>query len=215
MLNLSLAPKEKYSILCLGAHCDDIEIGCGGTILRLLKEHGARINLTWVAFSSTDEREREFRLSAERFSSGSGGYDLIVHRHRDGFFPAEWQEIKEDFERLKSASPDILFTTCRHDLHQDHRVVSELTWNTFRDHLILEYELVKYDGDLGKPSLFVPLERGLCEQKVRIILESYESQRVKSWLTDDTLMGLMRIRGVECASPTGLAEGFYGRKIVL
>jgi len=216
MLSLSLPEKDAYRILCLGAHCDDIEIGCGGTILKLLERYGSRVHMTWVVFSSTRERAAETRQSARQFSADSGGFDLTIHRYKDGFLPASWGEVKKDFEALKkSVAPDVIFTPCREDLHQDHRIVSELTWNTFRDHLVLEYEIPKYDGDLGHPGVFMPLEPALCEKKTRIILESYASQRVKTWLTQDTLMGLLRIRGVECASPTGLAEAFHGRKLLL
>lgn len=216
MLGLTLQPKERYSVICLGAHCDDIEIGCGGTLRQLIRKFGDRLDVRWVIFSATDEREHEARKAAEKLLRGSGSYAVSVHRFRDGFFPAVWGDIKERFEALKEGpAPDIVFSHCRHDQHQDHRTVCDLTWNTFRDHLVLEYEIPKYDGDLSRPNLFVPLDPEVCREKVDVIMGCYASQHSKHWLTSDTLMGLMRLRGVECASPSGMAEAFYGRKLIL
>lgn len=199
-------------ILCLGAHSDDIEIGCGGTVLRLAASYpGARF--TWVVLSARGERRREAAASADRFLEGAEEKSVVLQEFRDGFFPYQGTEVKEYFEKLKAeATPDLILTHCRGDLHQDHRLVCELTWNTFRDHLILEYEIPKYDGDLGAPNLFVPLPRDVCEKKTSYILEHYSSQRGKGWFTEETFRALLRLRGVESRSSTGYAEGFYGRK---
>jgi len=200
-------------VLCLGAHSDDIEIGCGGAVLQLIAE-GANIEITWVIFSSGTDREREARTSAELFL-GEAQHEVVVHRFRDGFFPYDGAQIKEQFEALKKRlSPDMIFTHYRQDRHQDHRTISDLTWNTWRNHLILEYEIPKYDGDLGVPNCFVPLRRETCERKIRYICETFQTQSNKAWLTDDTFRGLMRLRGVECAAPEKYAEAFYSRKVV-
>lgn len=200
-------------VLCLGAHSDDIEIGCGGTVLQLIAER-ANIEVTWVVFSSGADREQEARTSAELFL-GKTQHEVVVHRFRDGFFPYDGAGIKEQFEALKKrVSPDLIFTHYRQDRHQDHRTISDLTWNTWRNHLILEYEIPKYDGDLGVPNCFVPLAQDTCERKIRYICETFQTQSNKAWLTDDTFRGLMRLRGVECAAPEKYAEAFYSRKVV-
>jgi LmbE family N-acetylglucosaminyl deacetylase len=197
-------------VLALGAHCDDIEIGCGGTLLALLAAR-PETDVTWVVFSSTPEREREARAGAERFlAGGRGRKEVHVLRHRDGFFPYEGAQVKESFERLKEVRPDIVFTHCREDRHQDHRTVSDLTWNTWRGQMILEYEIPKYDGDLGAPNCFVPLEEEAWSRKVRTICDVYRSERHKQWFTEDTFLALMRLRGVECG--VRYAEAFYCRK---
>ena len=201
-------------ILCLGAHCDDIEIGCGGTILRLLEKHRG-LEFYWLVFSSTPERKREAEKSAKLFLNSSR-HKIAIKSFRDGYFPHVGAKIKDTFEALKKTfSPDLIFTHYRNDLHQDHRVICELTWNTFRNHLILEYEIPKYDGDLGAPNFFVGLRDSLCARKAKIILAAFESQRNKHWLTEDTLRAMMRIRGVESNSPEKFAEAFYCRKLVL
>ena len=112
-------------------------------------------------------------------------------------------------------SPDLILTHWHGDAHQDHRLVSELTWNTFRDHLVIEYEIPKYDGDLGRPNVFVPLERPVCEEKLNLLFAAFESQRAKRWFDRDTFLGLMRLRGMESNSPSGYAEGFHARKLVV
>ena len=202
-------------VLCLGAHCDDIEIGCGGTLLRLTEEHPG-LSVHWIVFSSTPLRAEEARLGAGRFLSGAGEKRVTIYEFADGFFPYHGAPIKECFESLKrDVSPDLVFTHYREDLHQDHRVVSELTWNTFRDHLILEYEIPKYDGDFGSPGLFTVLPESVCERKIDIILSCYRSQSAKRWFARDLFMSTLRLRGLEANSPTGLAEGFYCRKTVL
>jgi LmbE family N-acetylglucosaminyl deacetylase len=202
-------------VLCLGAHCDDIEIGCGGTLLRLMEEYPG-LSVHWVVFSSTPLRAEEARLGAQRFLSGAGEKLVTIHDFADGFFPYHGAAIKECFESLKrDISPNLIFTHYRHDLHQDHRIVSELTWNTFRDHLILEYEIPKYDGDFGSPGLFTVLPESVCTRKIDIIISCYNSQSGKRWLSQDLFMSTLRLRGLEANSPTGLAEGFYCRKAVL
>lgn len=201
--------------MCLGSHSDDIEIGCGGTILRLVRE-GENIDVFWVVFGSTEGRAREAFESAAYFLRGARKKKVVVKDFRDGFFPFHGIEIKEFFEQIKAAySPDLVLTHYRDDRHQDHRLISDLTWNTFRDHLILEYEVPKYDGDLGIPNFFVPLDESVCRRKIRYILRSYKSQKGKHWFTEDTFFSLMRIRGIESCSPGRYAEAFYCRKVVM
>lgn len=202
-------------ILAVGAHCDDIDIGCGAAMLNMLQKYrGAQV--TWVVFASDPQRERELRASARKFLRGAGRATVIVHRFRDGFFPAQFSDIKESFESLKRlADPDIVFTHHRFDRHQDHRLIAELTWNTFRNHLILEYEIPKYEGDLTTPCAYVPVTRVQAERKIRILCESYPTQRSKSWFTEDTFRGVLRLRGLESGSETGWAEGFHVTKFQL
>lgn len=202
-------------VLCLGAHCDDIEIGCGGTILRLLQEEPDS-EIYWNVFSCTLVRKREAMKSAWLFLEGAKSKKVVCRNHRDSYFPTLYKNIKTEFEKLKNQfAPDLIFTHYRHDLHQDHKVISELTWNTFRSHLILEYEIPKYDGDLGSPNFFVGLDRETCERKARYICQSFVSQRTKQWFTADTFLGLQRLRGIEANAAGGFAEGFHCRKIVL
>jgi LmbE family N-acetylglucosaminyl deacetylase len=202
-------------ILCLGAHSDDIEIGCGGTVLRWLEENPG-LEIYWVVLSSGRERKKEALKSAALFLKGARKSKVHVEDFRDGFFPYNGAAIKEYVEALKKRfSPDIVLTHYRHDRHQDHRVVSDLTWNAFRRELILEYEIPKYDGDLGQPNLFVPLPQSLCRRKIQYILEIFKTQRVKDWLTEDTLQAILRLRGVECHAPQKWAEAFYCRKMIL
>jgi LmbE family N-acetylglucosaminyl deacetylase len=212
--SLTLPVDRPLHILCLGAHCDDIEIGCGGTLLELTRRWNHNIAVQWVVFSSTETREREARACANVLLSGIRDAAIDIKKYRDGFFPYEGGLIKEEFETLKSGrSPDLIFTHFRDDRHQDHRVISDLTWNTFRNHLILEYEVPKYDGDFGAPNVFVPLTKKHCEDKCRSIYTHFVSQREKHWFSPETLMGLMRLRGMESA--TEYAEAFYCRKMVL
>jgi len=215
MIKLKFNINQSIKILCLGAHCDDIEIGCGGTLWSVLQEFQDS-EIQWIVFSSDYRREEEARVSANIFLEGARSKRIEVERFRNGFFPYIGGEIKDYFEGIKKAfSPDLIFTHFKNDLHQDHRIVSELTWNTFRNNLILEYEIPKYDGDSGHPNFFVPLEYSVCETKVDSILKSYTSQSEKHWMTRDLLLGVMRIRGMECVSPTKYAEAFHVRKIVL
>ena len=200
-------------ILCLGAHADDIEIGCGGTMLRLLEEH-PRSEVLWVVFSGDKVRRREAKGSACEFLKEAGRSRARFLEFEESFFPDQWAAIKRGFERARrEIEPDIVFTHTRDDRHQDHRVLWELTWNTFRNHLIIEYEIPKYEGDLGQPNLFVSLTPELAQEKTRLIVKHFKSQRTKHWFDAETFMGLMRLRGVE--SGARYAEGFYCRKSVL
>jgi len=207
--------KSARRVLCLGAHCDDIEIGCGGTILRLLREQ-PRCEIYWKVFSSTPARKREAIKSAGLFLAGVKLRKLVIRNYDDSYFPSLHSRIKIDFEKLKDQfAPDLVLTHYRHDLHQDHRVICELTWNTFRNHLILEYEIPKYDGDLGAPNFFVGLDRATCERKADYICRSFVSQRKKHWFTAETFLALQRLRGIESNAPGGFAEGFHCRKLLL
>ena len=215
MLGLQLGRSREgiREVLCLGAHSDDIEIGCGGAILELAAAHPG-LRVTWVVFSGGAQREAEARLAARRFLHGAESSQIIVRKQRDGFFPAQMTEIKEFFEELKTIStPDLIFTHYRNDRHQDHRTISDLTWNTFRNHLVLEYEIPKYDGDLGTPNVFVPVSRKSARRKVNEICTIFKSQVGQHWFTPDLFFGLMRMRGIECCAE--FAEAFYSRKAVL
>jgi LmbE family N-acetylglucosaminyl deacetylase len=203
------------TILCIGAHADDIEIGCGGAILKLLEEN-SNINVCWAVLSGNQQRAEEAQRSAQRFLAGANESRVLVQEFRDGFFPYAGEPIKEYFFELRNqVSPDLIFTHRREDMHQDHRVVAELTWNTFREHMILEYEIPKYEGDLGMPNVFMPLSEQTCEQKIEAILSSFPTQREKSWFTRDTFWSLLRIRGIESGSTSPFAEGFHCRKMIL
>jgi LmbE family N-acetylglucosaminyl deacetylase len=215
MINLRLTDlgKRPLQILCLGAHSDDIEIGCGGTILHLIESQPST-RVDWVVFSGSTSRRREALRSAGLFLKGTRSKNITVRSHHDGFFPYVGMKIKQDFERLKKRiNPDLVFTHYRHDLHQDHRLLNELTWNTFRDHLVLEYEIPKYDGDLGSPNVFSPLKESTCQKKAAFLQQAFRTQASKKWFSNDTFLALMRLRGVEASSPTGFAEAFYGRKV--
>jgi LmbE family N-acetylglucosaminyl deacetylase len=202
-------------VLCLGCHSDDIEIGCGATILRLIKEH-PDCKFYWTVFSAIGVRKAEAQRAAELFAGSERIERLILHEFFDGFMPYVGSEIKSAFEAIKKEiSPDIIFTHNRRDAHQDHRLVAELTWNTFRNHLILEYEIPKYDGDLGQPSVFVPIESELGQAKIRYLMEAFQSQRSKHWFQESTFQALMRLRAMECNSSSNYAEAFYCRKLVL
>jgi LmbE family N-acetylglucosaminyl deacetylase len=199
----------------MGAHSDDIEIGCGGTVLRLIARR-PRPEFRWVVWSAGDQREREARLGARKFLGASATEEARVHAFRDGYFPAQFAEIKEAFESLaREFRPDVVFTHRRDDRHQDHRVVSDLTWNTFRNQLILEYEIPKWDGDFGQPNLYVPVPRGTARRKARALLSVFGTQRSKDWFSEETFLGLMRLRGVESRAVDGYAEAFHARKVIL
>lgn len=203
------------NILCIGAHCDDIEIGCGGTLLRIFEEYD-KVSVKWVIFASNNERKEEAQKSAELFLNDVNNKVIEIHDYNDGFLPSVWSEIKNEFEKIKETfNPDLVFTHYRHDLHQDHSTLNELTWNTFRNHLIFEYEILKYDGDLGNPNLFVPLEKNHLARKKEILFGCFKSQLNKQWFDDTLLTSLPRIRGVECASETIFAEAFYARKLIV
>jgi LmbE family N-acetylglucosaminyl deacetylase len=200
-------------VLALGAHCDDIEIGCGGTILRLVAER-SEVELLWVVFCSNETRAAEARASAQAFLHGSVKSRVVVHGFRDGFLPYSGAAVKEEFESLKREfQPDLVLTHYRDDRHQDHRLVSELTWNTWRDHLILEYEIPKYDGDFGSPNLFSHLSRSTLDRKIDLVLTHFHSQAERQWFTRDLLQAVARVRGMECVAPDQVAEAFYARKL--
>jgi LmbE family N-acetylglucosaminyl deacetylase len=216
MLNVGLAQSghAPLKVLCLGSHSDDVEIGCGGTLLKLIAAH-PNVRVDWVVFSAKEQRLVEARMSAEAFLSGIER-NIEIKAFRDGFFPFVGYEVKEYFEDLKArCSPDLIFTHYRSDRHQDHRLISDLTWNTFRNHLILEYEIPKYDGDLGTPNVFVHLDEEICRRKVRSIIEMFQTQHNRHWFTDETFLALLRLRGVESGAPGGYAEAFYCRKAVI
>ena len=197
----------------MGAHCDDIEIGCGGTILNLVSRY-PDAHYTWVVFSSNPTREKEALDCAQKFLGDIKNQQIIIKQFRNGYFPYVGAEIKDYFEELKSlCEPDVIFTHYRHDLHQDHRTLSDLTWNTYRNHLILEYEIPKYDGDSGSPNFFVPVTKQQCDTKITNILTSFATQNTKQWFTSETFQAILRLRGIESNSPSGYAEGFYCRKI--
>lgn len=209
---LKLGLEKARNLLFLGAHADDIEIGCGGTILKLAAAN-PELNIFWVVFSAEGKRTREARASAGMFLKAAGQSKVAVKHFEGSFFFTQGRVIKGYFETLKrSFQPDAVFTHYRHDRHQDHRLLSDLTWNTFRDQLILEYEIPKYDGDLGIPNFFVPLSETTCRRKVKYLEEAFTSQREKHWFAKETFLGLMRLRGIECASE--YAEAFHCRKMV-
>jgi LmbE family N-acetylglucosaminyl deacetylase len=215
MLSLRLPLDESSSpnILCLGAHPDDIEIGCGGTILRFAKEF-PKCTFNWVVFSGGGVRTAEARRAASLFAGTNVRNGPVLKDFNDGFMPFSGAQVKEVFEELKvSISPDLILTHYRGDAHQDHRLLADLTWNTFRDHLILEYEIPKYDGDIGQPTFFVPLDFELCEAKIDYLMEAFPSQKEKRWFRKETFFSLMRLRGMECNAPSGYAEAFYCRKV--
>ena len=213
-LNLNVKSGESLKILCMGAHSDDIEIGCGGTILRLAEQY-PECEFHWVVFNAIGTRETEAKQAAQLFA-GSRLKSRILKTFQDGFMPYMGSEVKAIFENeLKPLAPNVIFTHNGNDAHQDHRLISQLTWNTFRDHFILEYEIPKYDGDLGRPSIFVPLDRELCERKVGYLKEAFQSQQTKHWFQQETFLSLMRLRGMECAASSGFAEAFYCRKLVM
>ena len=206
---------DEISVLAIGAHSDDIEIGCGATLLQLIERYPS-LTICWVVLSAHGERVGEAARSAEAFLAGLEHHRLILRDFKDGFFPYCGAEIKVFFEELKHIfTPDLILTHYGADRHQDHRVASELTWNTFRDHLILEYEIPKFDGDLGTPNVFVPLDEATCRRKVETLLEHFGSQRGKHWFTADLFYSLMRLRGMESHAPSRYAEAFYCRKSVL
>lgn len=203
---------QRLRVLAIGSHADDVEIGCGGALLRLAASR-RKLDVYWVVLSGGDERAAEARASAAALLDGSAHLKIDVQGFRDAFF-RYGGEVKEFFEALKARfDPDLVFTHHEGDRHQDHRLVAELTWNTFRNHTILEYEVPKYDGDLGSPNVFFHLDEATARRKVELLMESFPSQHGKPWFTEDLFMGVMRIRGMEASSPSGLAEGFYARKL--
>lgn len=216
MRSFSLAGKgERLSVLCLGAHSDDIEIGLGGTLLGLI-EKGVALDVFWCVFSGSGPREEEARASAADFLAGAAAQAVEVMSFRDGFFPQQAEAIKTWFENLKGRlSPDVIFTHNRQDAHQDHREINRLTWNTFRDHLILEYEIPKWDGDLGQPNFYVHLSEAVMTRKARLLMKHFGTQRSKHWFDEETFRGLARLRGMESRAPERYAEAFFARKIAI
>lgn len=214
MINLPLAAQLSH-VLCLGAHCDDVEIGCGGVLMSLARAR-PEIRFTVVVFASDGKRAAETKAAMQQIFPAGAQLDLRLHQFRDGFFPADWAEVKRQFESIKQVcNPDLVLTHYERDKHQDHRVLSELTWNTFRTHVILEYEIPKYDGDFGQPNLYAPLTADVVEHKVQMLLESFPSQAGRNWFTADLFKAQMRLRGMECNAESGYAEAFYARKLRL
>jgi LmbE family N-acetylglucosaminyl deacetylase len=206
---------KPLTVLCLGAHSDDIEIGCGGTILKLVEAY-QQLSINWIVFSASKQRRQEAKDSAHAFLHGVNQKIVVIKNFRDGFFPYSGRSIKGYFEELKTMpAPDIIFTHYRLDLHQDHRLISELAWQTFRDHLILEYEIPKYDGDYGNPNCFVHLSGSICDKKVQYIVKYFESQRANHWFGEETFRSLLRLRGIESNARSKYAEAFYCRKFVV
>jgi LmbE family N-acetylglucosaminyl deacetylase len=212
-LTLAADAGTPIRVLCLGAHADDIEIGCGGLLLDLVQRHRL-IDVSWVVFSATSVRAKEAQASARLFLAGAKSKKVTIHRFRDGFFPYDGAKVKKSFETLKRSipAPDLVLTHYRDDRHQDHRTISDLTWNIFRDHFVLEYEVPKFDGDLGTPNCFVPLSRALAVRKTEHLDQAFTTQTDRHWFSAETFLGLMRLRGVECRAPEGYAEAFYARK---
>jgi LmbE family N-acetylglucosaminyl deacetylase len=214
-IGLESVDDRPLSILALGAHCDDIEIGCAGTILQMLSEMEA--DVTWVVFAAAKgDRADEARESAEALLAGARSSRIVLEEFEDAFFPYDGRAIKRRFEELKDeVAPDVIFTHQRDDLHQDHRLVCELAWNTFRHHLLLEYEIPKYDGDLSRTNLYSPLTEDTVERKLDHLFRHFSTQRTKEWFTPDLFRGLMRVRGMEANAASGFAEAFVARKLVL
>lgn len=216
MININFDKPEQsdLKILCLGAHCDDIEIGCGGTVLKLIENY-SNITVYWVIFSSNEQRAQEAIVSSNTFLKEVSQKKVEIKNFQDGFLSFQGKEVKECFEQLKQEfSPDLIFTHYRQDRHQDHRLISDLTWNTFRNHLILEYEIPKYDGDLGIPNFFVHLDEALCRRKIQYLMDAFPTQNHKQWFTEETFRSILRIRGIESNSASKYSEAFHCRKIV-
>jgi LmbE family N-acetylglucosaminyl deacetylase len=208
-------PGERLSVLCLGAHSDDIEIGAGGTLLSWL-EQGIRLDVHWCVLSGVDERGREARASATDFLAATTDSAIEIMSFRDGFFPEQGEQIKVWFEGLKSrVNPDVILTHRQDDAHQDHRQVNRLVWNTFRDHLVLEYEIPKWDGDMARPNFYVPVSASAMKRKIDLLMSHFGSQRSKQWFDPETFLGLARLRGMECRANERYAEGFIARKLSL
>ncbi|HWX57612.1 PIG-L deacetylase family protein [Bradyrhizobium sp.] len=208
-------PGDRLSVLCLGAHSDDIEIGAGGTLLSWM-DRGVRLDVHWCVLSGIDERGREAKASATDFLAAAENRTIEIMNFRDGFFPEQGEQIKVWFEALKGrVNPDIILTHRQDDAHQDHRQVSRLVWNTFRDHLVLEYEIPKWDGDMARPNLYMPVPASVIQRKVELLMSHFGSQRSKQWFDPETFLGLARLRGMECRAPERYAEAFVARKMSL
>jgi LmbE family N-acetylglucosaminyl deacetylase len=202
-------------LLAIGAHSDDLEIGCGGTVLALTRANPG-LAVHWVVLAANGDRAAEARRSAETLLADAAERSVEVHEFRDGYLPHTAAAVKDTFEDLKArVAPDLVLTHTRDDLHQDHRLVCELTWNTFRDNVILEYEIPKWDGDVGRPNVYVPLEESVVQEKLELLGGHFDTQRGKDWYDVEVFRGLMRIRGMECRAQSGYAEAFVGRKLSL
>jgi LmbE family N-acetylglucosaminyl deacetylase len=207
--------KKLRRVLCLGCHADDIEIGCGGTMLRLLDEHPG-LEVWWVVLSGDPQRAAEAQSSAVAWLSNARQHQVACGDFRDRYFPAQWEQIKDFVHGIAAKfEPDLIFTHRRDDAHQDHRLVGELTWNAFRNHLVWEYEIPKYEGDLGQPNVFCALDEVICKRKVELLRDAFPSQQNKPWFTSDAFWALMRLRGLECNSPSRFAEAFYAHKSLI
>ena len=208
-------PAGNLSVLCLGAHSDDLEIGLGGLILEWI-DSGVALDVRWCVLSATGHRGSEALASANAFLAGASKTTIQLGGFKDGQFPYQGEAIKAWLEgQKKEIQPDLIFTHAGHDAHQDHRMVCELTWNVFRDHLILEYEIPKWDGDLGRPNVYVPMKAGVLERKIGFLQAHFRTQRSKDWFDERTFRGLARLRGMECRGPDGYAEAFFVKKMVL
>jgi LmbE family N-acetylglucosaminyl deacetylase len=208
MTALNLATVK--SICFIGAHSDDIEIGCGGLLLAIAASR-PDISISWNVFSGGGTlRQEEAELGKTIFTVPQQTVKATIHAFQDGHFPNQFAEIKAEFESLKATHFDLILTHYRHDRHQDHKTLSDLAYNTWRNHMILEYEIIKYDGDLGNPNIYLPLTEELIAAKADKLIEAFGSQRSKNWFDKDTFSGLARLRGVECQSK--FAEAFHLRK---
>jgi LmbE family N-acetylglucosaminyl deacetylase len=216
LLGLHLVPPDApLRILCLGAHSDDIEIGCGATVAALTESH-PQAEFRWAVFSAVGSRAQEAERGAQEFLGARSSGAVRLHDFRDGYFPAQFEAIKNAFEELaREFRPDVVFTHARSDRHQDHRVVSDLTWNTFRNQIVLEYEIPKWDGDISQPNLYVPISASAAHRKSKSLHDVFGTQRSKDWFSEETFLGLMRLRGMECRAPEGYAEAFQARKLIL
>ncbi len=207
------APPQPLRVVCVGAHADDLEIGCGGTIRQLVERHPGSFVRWWV-LTGDETRQHEAEDAAERLLGDACCLEVSVSGFRDGYLQAEVGRVKDAFEAFRRGpEPDLIYTHTRHDRHQDHRLVSDLTWNTWRDHLILEYEIPKWDGDLGQPNCYVPLTEAAVRRKIDVLMSSFATQRAKPWFDEATFRALLRLRGVECRAPEGYAEAFHARKV--
>lgn len=215
MLNFDVNPRNRpLRLLCIGAHSDDLEIGCSGTVLEWLTRY-SRVEVDWVVLSAPGDRAAEARNSAAALLRRAARKSIVLHAVRDGYFPAHVGEVKDLFTALTArVAPDVVFTHTLDDRHQDHRLVAELTWQSFRDHLILEYEIPKYEGDLGKPAFYVPLSSASARRKIAGLMRHFPSQHAKDWFRPENFSAIMRLRGLECRAPAGNAEAFVARKIV-
>lgn len=208
-------PGRPLRILCLGAHSDDIEIGCGGTILQWFRDF-PQLDVTWVVFSAPAARATEARRSAQALLRGAASRRVILGEFEDAHFPAQFRELKEFCHRVaKDCSPDVVFTHWTEDRHQDHRLVGEVTWQTWRNQLILEYEIPKFEGDLGRPNAFVPLAQSVAHRKIRHLMTHFGTQRSKTWFRPSTFESMLQIRGIESRAESGFSEGFHARKLSL